>query len=153
MKTFGGGDMDASVWASNVVPCTRLSRMRAFCAAFQRREAMLSPARCMTPSMLVRREGSRVSDDGSQVISSSLRALRRVRDKTRSPRAISAVLSAEPMRPEAPDIRIFMTVVFRDGTGAVLYDDIVVCCRDNPLWLSCDPCGRPLITVYTASNK
>ena len=33
MKTFGGGDIDASVWASNVVPCTRLSRMRAFCAA------------------------------------------------------------------------------------------------------------------------
>ena len=41
MKTFGGGDMDASVWASNVVPCTRLSRMRAFCAVLQRRAAML----------------------------------------------------------------------------------------------------------------
>ena len=26
-----------------------------------------------------------------------------------------------------------------DGTGTVPYDDIVVCCRDNPLWLSCDP--------------
>ena len=43
-----------------------------------------------------------------RVISSSLRAVRRVSDKTRSPRAVSAVLSAEPMRPEAPDIRIFM---------------------------------------------
>ena len=108
MKTFGSGDIDASVWASKVVPRTRLSRMRAFCAVDQRREAMFSPARCMTPSMLVRRVGSRVSEDGSQVISLSLRALRRVRDKTRSPRSLSAVLSAEPMRPEAPDIRIFM---------------------------------------------
>ena len=116
MKTFGGGDMVARVWASSAVPCTRLSRMRAFCAAVQRREAMFSPARCMIPSMLVRRERSRVLEEGSHVISLSLRGLRRVRDKTRSPRALSAVLSAEPMRPEAPDIRIFMCQLSKLGT-------------------------------------
>ena len=50
-------------------------------------------------------------DDGFQVISSSFCESRRVRDNTRSPRAVSAVLSAEPIRPEAPDIRTVILIV------------------------------------------
>ena len=116
----GAGDEHAGGWASlarvsasRVVPLTRVSRMAAFWASFQRRSPIPSPARFTTPPDPLQPGGVDGPRLGSQLMVSGPPRLRRTRLRTRWPAASSAGRSAEPMSPLEPVTATSMCLLWR----------------------------------------
>src|SRR5271170_5805615 len=99
----------ASASTSTRVVSMRLLRRSAFRAGVQRPCAMLAPLKCTTASMPSIAATSTVAAIGSQTISPVDAALPgRTNRVTLCPCARSALTSAVPVTPDAPEIRIFI---------------------------------------------
>src|ERR671916_64113 len=110
--SFGGSASAATFSASSLVPFALLSMMRRFFWAVQRSagpEKMLSPARWTTASV-PSRSPSMVPDSGAHRTSPAVFG-DRVRRVTVWPFASSSGVSADPMRPVAPLIRTFISLL------------------------------------------
>ena len=120
--------ISASALARSVVPRVRLSRIRSRWADVQRLSAIPAPARWTTASVPRRSDGSRTPSAGSQWISPRPLGSRRRMRTTRSPRASSAVHSAEPISPVdpvtatsiRPSPQAWLPVARRGGSGRML---------------------------------
>ena len=98
-------------------PSTREAKISCLYDGVHRWSPTPAPARWTTASTPTRRCGSSSRSVGSQLISAAVRAGRRDRCSTSSPRALRCSDSALPIRPEAPVIATRIVMVLRsEGT-------------------------------------
>src|SRR5947207_1374908 len=107
-RTRGGRDSFANASHRTRVPCTRLSRIRAFFAAVHRPEAIPSPARCTTASKPSSADTSDTPVCGSHVTLLSEGDDERDNFVTACPPFVRNGTRAEPTKPCAPEMMTFM---------------------------------------------